>query len=135
MLLMVILDSIIHLARGAGPGILQYTFLNDPVSYLPALILLIGLAVISLLLAKRTAHRYGFGNSERRSWMIVSFFFGPAGLLALYCLRPWPSFEPCAVCGEPRPVDLEFCQRCRSAVEPVRLDGTEILQDATAMAV
>jgi hypothetical protein len=52
---------------------------------------------------------------------------GPAGLLTLWFLRDWPSFELCATCQKKRPVDLGACQYCGELAPKPSANGREIL--------
>jgi hypothetical protein len=130
-----LVDALAHLISGTGPGFVVRILQYDPLELVAPIAVMLFISIACALIARRTARKYGFTKSERRWWIALAALLGPAGLLALYCLRPWPVREPCHLCGEPRPVDLAACPVCKSAPEPVRRDGTEILQDATAMAV
>jgi hypothetical protein len=77
------------------------------------------------------ARRIGLNLPAAWRWTILSFAFGPAGLLTFRWATDWPARVRCPHCHCRRPVFAAACPCCHSPWEGVPLTGTEIFGPAT----
>ena len=64
--------------------------------------------------------RRGAGRRVQWAWIFVGFLLGPAALLTLIALRPWPARVNCPNCGKPRAVTHNLCEHLRCGVPAAR---------------
>jgi hypothetical protein len=96
-----------------------------------ALILLSALACAALCFL--LARRHAFARAGCVGWGLCGLLFGPAGLLLMLAVQPWPARVTCPACRRPRVVTRDTCERCGAAQALPAPDGTEIFEpdDAT----
>jgi hypothetical protein len=95
-----------------------------------ALILLSALAcaAICFLLARR----HSFSRAASLGWGLCGLLFGPAGLLLMLAVQPWPARIICPACRRPRVVTRDTCEHCAAPHALPTPDGTEIFEPVVA---
>jgi hypothetical protein len=108
---------------GAGPDM---DATGGVVTAYQALILLSALAcaAICFLLARRNS----LSRAGRVGWALCGLLLGPAGLLLMLALRPWPVRVNCPACRRPRVVTRDTCEHCGAEHALPTADGTEVLE-------
>jgi hypothetical protein len=111
-------------------GLLLLLFTQHPLQALVLVAVFVGVGMMCVASAARTAKRYEFSSRERKQWIIWSFLLGPAGLLTLHALRPWPPLLTCNACQARRQIaSSKSCRNCGKDVNGIELNGTEIFHD------
>ncbi len=96
-----------------------------------------GLLVVSALLSAAMtillARRCGFGARKAAAWSLASLLLGPAGIVVMLGLNPWPARERCAACGRLRMGGRRECSHCIAPFPAPAQDGREIFEPAEAL--
>jgi hypothetical protein len=84
----------------------------------------LGLAALAFYLAWRR----GLPARTAALGVVMSFLFGPAGLVGFCIVPDWPAQVRCPACGRKRPVEGELCPRCNSGWGAPAGNGAEIME-------
>jgi hypothetical protein len=97
-------------------------------------VLMLLVAVFSGLVCFQLGRRYAFSGLRCLGWGLVGVAFGWTGLVLMLALQEWPARIACPKCRKPRIVTRDTCEHCGAPHALPAPDGTEIFEQAAALA-
>jgi hypothetical protein len=102
--------------------------LDDDAPRAASTAMVVGMGVLSALLAVLLGKRYALGRRAIGGWATFALLTGIGGLLALPAMRPLPPRVACPGCGRRRVVTLERCEHCDAPFAEPAMEGIEVFQ-------